>query len=164
MTAEPIYGFESEDKVPLQKMAAILGISERRVQQLVADFKMPKLGHGLYPLQSCILWYIKFWEDKALGREANDAKKIKEDSAATLMRIKAEEAAGLVINRSEIVSALSNAFAAMGQWLDQVPTIHARKTNGTPESQRQLRALLDEGRAAFVRNVSEYMDPVEDAD
>lgn len=125
---------------------------------------MPKQGRGLYPLQSCVLWYIKFWEDKALGREANDAKKIKEDSAATIMRLKAEEAEGLVINRAEIVAALSNAFAAHGQWLDQLPTLFARKAGVGINAQRILRQMLDEGRAALVRNVSEYQDPVEDAD
>lgn len=146
-------------------MAAILGISDGHLRKLalLPTNPMPKIGDGLYPVAPCILWYIKYWQDKALGREANESKKVREDSAATLMRIKAEEAAGLVVSRAAVVNVAANANASLGRALDQVPRLAAQKLNLGSEAQRVLRGLIDDARRAYVSEMSEFEDPVEDA-
>jgi len=54
-------------EVDINRLAKILNVTPRRVQQLVHE-GMPKSGKGRYPLIACIHWYIKFWQDRAEGR------------------------------------------------------------------------------------------------
>lgn len=56
-------------EVDQHRLAKILGVTSRRIQQLVHE-GMPKTGRGKYPLIACIQWYIKFWQDRAEGRVA----------------------------------------------------------------------------------------------
>lgn len=53
--------------VTAERLGKVLMISERRVQQLVAESVLVKEGRGKYPLIANIQHYIKYWQDRAVG-------------------------------------------------------------------------------------------------
>lgn len=142
------------------QMAAILGISDKHLQRLAADLGMPKMGYGQYPLAACVQWYVKYWEDKAKGREASKIKQSGEEMDLRLKEIKVQEASGHLVARAPMVQLISAGFLRLGKWLDQLPTVLARKHGLSSEVQRSIRAHTDEGRVALVRDWREYLDPV----
>lgn len=142
-------------------MAAILGLTDRRLRQLV-EMGLPKTGHGLYPMAACVQWYVKYWQDKALGREANDTKRSQEEIDLLLKKAKLEEATGHLVSRTAMVQLVSAGFLRLGKWLDGLPLGIARKHGLSSEVQRSIRAYVDEGRANYVRDCREYIDVVDD--
>lgn len=157
-----VYALTEDTMVPAQRMAAILGITDKSLQRLATDHKMPKVGYGQYPVGACILWYIKFWQDKALGRESNNAKRSKEESEALIARAKYEELTGHLVSRVEVVQAFSAAFIRLGKTLDGLPRLVANRLNLSSEAQRLMRAEIDEARRKFVKDTQEYIDVVDD--
>ncbi len=140
-----------------------MGITDRRLQQLAKE-GLPKLRHGLYPLAGSVQWYIKYWEDRALGREGDAAKKTKQDLENALLQTKVEEATGHLVNRVEMVQIISAGFLRLGKWLDGIPSFLGRKHNLSTDVIRSMREHLDEGRANFVRDCREFIDVVEPPD
>lgn len=148
--------------VPAQRMAAILGITDKSLQRLATDHGMPKVGYGQYPVGRCIHWYIKFWQDKALGREANNARRSKEETEALIARAKYEELTGHLISRVDVVQAFSAAYIRLGKMLDGLPGVIARRLTLSTEAQRMMRAEIDDARRNFVKDTREYIDVVDD--
>jgi phage terminase Nu1 subunit (DNA packaging protein) len=54
--------------VDVQKLASVLNLDERRIQQLVHE-GMPRAARGQYDPVKCMLWYIRYLQ-KALERKA----------------------------------------------------------------------------------------------
>ncbi len=75
----------------INTIAKVLNVSPRRVQQLVAE-GMPKAGKGKYPLVPCVHWYLKYWEDRALGRVDGWGHNAKESLSATKQRLLSAQA------------------------------------------------------------------------
>jgi len=59
MAEQPVYS--------VTVIAEILGIGERRIQQLVKEGVLIRGDRGKYPLTDNVRAYIKYWEDKAKG-------------------------------------------------------------------------------------------------
>ena len=123
---------------------------------------MPKLGRGLYPLMGCVQWYIRYWENKALGREGNVARTEKQTLENEILRAKVREATGHLIDRAEVVMVVSSAFMRLGKYLDSLPSIIQRECPISTDSVRVIRVLLDEGRRNFVRDSAEFIEVVEE--
>lgn len=143
-------------------MAAILGIDAKSLQRLVREHKMPRTGYGLYPVSACVQWYIKYWQDKALGREGNNAKRTKEQYEALEAQDRYEETHGKLVNREAMGQVITAGFLKLGKWLDGLPSTVGRRHNLSAEVQRSIRAHLDEGRVELVKNWREFIDVVDD--
>jgi phage terminase Nu1 subunit (DNA packaging protein) len=59
--------------VKVGDLASFWNITPRRVQQLVAEEKMPTEGRGRYDLLKCTAWYIRFLQKKLETRSPNPA-------------------------------------------------------------------------------------------
>lgn len=55
------------DRVPVDVVADMLGLSARRVQQLVAENVVPKPLKGLYNLRDAVKGYIRYLSERAIG-------------------------------------------------------------------------------------------------
>lgn len=75
----------------INTIAKVLNVSPRRIQQLVGE-GLPKAGKGKYPLVPCVHWYLKYWEDRALGRIDGWGHNAKESLSATKQRLLSAQA------------------------------------------------------------------------
>lgn len=94
--------------VDQHRLAKVLGITPRRIQQLVREDGMPKSpGRGRYPLVACIQWYIKYWQDRAEGRVSTYGhNKVKEGVAAAKERLTRAQADIAQIDYQERIGAV----------------------------------------------------------
>ena len=58
----------SSPSYPIKTISKLLLISERRIQQLVKDGVIPKTQHGRYELAPAVQGYIRFLQERSLGR------------------------------------------------------------------------------------------------
>ncbi len=54
---------------PVSTIAQLFQITERRVQQLVAEKVIPKAATGKYELAPCIQGYIKYLRERSVGKD-----------------------------------------------------------------------------------------------
>jgi phage terminase Nu1 subunit (DNA packaging protein) len=100
-----------DDRQPMvvapAQMAAIVGLTERRLAQLAAE-GMPKAGRKGYPLVSCVQWIIDYWRKRATQSPLSEAKRRKIEADAGSAEI------DLALKRSEIagVDAMAQAHGA----------------------------------------------------
>lgn len=129
----------------------------------MADEGMPKRGRGLYPLKACVQWYVAYWKDRALGREADTGKKRRQDLDTQILEAKLQEATGHLINRVEVVQVWSGAFMRLGKMLDGLPSSLGRELNWSTDTTRIVRARIDQARDNFVRDSGEFIEVTDDA-
>lgn len=102
-----------ETHVKASELAAVLGLTGRRVHQLVEDGIIVKAARGRFCLADCVQRYIEYRTDSALDDEAQqiDLEKRRADSElrqskAKIARLEAAELEGKM-HRSEDVAALT---------------------------------------------------------
>lgn len=72
-----------------EQLAKLLNLDVRRVQQLAKLEGMPKLAHGRYDPQECVLWYVRYLQQVVAKRGAEpDPGKI--DEKERLIRLTAD--------------------------------------------------------------------------
>lgn len=79
--------------VTVKELAGFWNVTPRRVQQLVAEEKMPTAGRGRYDLLSCTAWYIRFLQKALEQRSPNPAANgggLEEHAAERLAVLRAE--------------------------------------------------------------------------
>lgn len=64
------------DMISTSDLAALLGVTKRRVQQLAKDGTIPKVAHGKYHLAVAVGAYCKFLRDSALSRTGDTELKV----------------------------------------------------------------------------------------
>lgn len=57
-------------RYPISTMAKVLNLTERRVQQLARDGIIPKPEKGKYDLIPCVIAYIKYLQERSVGKDA----------------------------------------------------------------------------------------------
>lgn len=55
----------------VEQVSKVLGITPRRVQQLVKE-GMPTVKRGKYNLIACVQWYIRYWQQRAEAKGSPD--------------------------------------------------------------------------------------------
>ena len=142
-------------------MAAVLGITEGRLRQLVPE-GMPRLGRGTYPLKGCVQWYVRYWKDKAENRGGTDPERREGQTLKNqIARAKLEEATGHLIPRKDVMQVWTSAYLRLGKWLDGLASSLAREAGLNTDTARILRSRLDEAREDFARDSQEYIEPPE---
>lgn len=56
------------DLIKTSELADLLGVTERRIQQLAKDGTIPRSGRGLFDLKSAVKTYCAFLRDSAQGK------------------------------------------------------------------------------------------------
>lgn len=95
-------------EVSTTELAAVLGITARRVQQLSQDGKFVPVKRGRYRLSECVQIYIKtiVKDDKDIERERKEAECNIKKAKATVADLEAKELKGQM-HRSEDVEAIT---------------------------------------------------------
>jgi phage terminase Nu1 subunit (DNA packaging protein) len=110
--------------VSLAKLAALLDLTERRVQQLAKEGVLPKAGRGRYDPVVCIHAYIRYLRARAddgetsLTDERTKLTKIKREKAETELSIIREE----FIHREKAREAWGRVIMAVRSRLLSIPT------------------------------------------
>lgn len=102
-----------ETEVSTTELAAVLGVTARRVQQMAQDGTLPTARKGRFLLADSVQRYIKFLsvepldaEDKKLEKARRVAEATIKTSKATVAKLEAEELKGSM-HRSEDVAAMT---------------------------------------------------------
>lgn len=102
---------DAKTEVNTTVLAAILGLTARRIQQLAQDGVIPTDGKGKYSLGDAVQSYVEYRvSEKPLSRAENDklnADVVIKKAKATMMALEAKEIQGKM-HRSEDVAALTS--------------------------------------------------------
>lgn len=102
-----------ESEVSTTELAAILGVSARRIQQMAQDGTLPTIRRGSFALCKSVQRYISFLGKDKLSEEEEKLEKVRRQSEVTLKASKAQiaklEASELQgkMHRSEDVAAMT---------------------------------------------------------
>jgi phage terminase Nu1 subunit (DNA packaging protein) len=129
-----------ETLIGVKQLAALINLTERRIQQLAREGILEKRGRGKYPLAKSVNAYCRYMQDgdKAEGQAdfyAERARKMKAD--ADLSEIEAAKAKAEVFEVAEMREAIEAVVAEVrAKLLNNAPTrIAAKAKSVTKESE-----------------------------
>jgi hypothetical protein len=129
------------DEVTARDLAAFIGITQIRVQQLAKDDRIPRLARGKYPFAAAVKAYYGLKIDHAAQHQSSSADLLREKRAREI-EIKTAQRERDLIPMSE---ALACADDVTGAFLHSISGLPARMTRNPRERQR-LEAICDEER------------------
>jgi hypothetical protein len=100
---------------PVKVIAKLLLISERRVQQLVKDGVIPKTEHGRYELAPTVQGYVRYLQERSLGRPS--APEDYHNEKARLVKLQADRAE---LEVEELQGRLVRADDVSRHWYDMI--------------------------------------------
>ena len=131
------------------KLAGVLGVSTRRVQQLADDGVVKKVGHGKYDLAASIQGYIEFV--KAQGQPKDEEGKGLEKEKIRLTKARADEAElkltilrGDAVLMPDVEALIAEEYGSLRQGLSQYPAKVASKVSLMSEAAEVQAFLTDE--------------------
>ena len=130
------------EKVSVDRIGELTGLTPRRVQQLAKEGVIPKASRGKYPLDESIQAYIRFLQEKVSHRDTSD---IKREIALEELRARKDrndENDGLRVPLEE-VDALISAVAV--QFGTMVGALGARLESDLAgvEDREEIRGIID---------------------
>lgn len=133
-------------------MAAIVGMTERRLQQL-ANEGMPREGREGYPLAGCVQWIIEYWRKRATQTPLGDARRRKLEADAAAAEIDLAVKRGAVADVAAIARVHGEACARIRTRLLAIPSktapqIHRLKT--VPQVEAAIRREIVEALEELV--------------
>lgn len=154
------------DEISTKKLAEVLGVGDRWIQQLEAKGIIAKSRHGKWPLAECVQAYIKFKVDSELARvvpeETSPGERVKQERARKL-RLENDEKEHRLVQTPDAVAALDAIVGPLRADLSGVP---ARVTSDVALRRRiedaidtVLRGLADRFKKAG-RDLREGRDPL----
>ena len=152
-----IYLTEKQDTYDLKRIAELLSLSQRRVQQLVKDRVLPRPNKREFDMAGCVFGYVKFLRDRAGGNgdlSLNEERARLAAAQANLQELKIAELKGELIPAdkiaetwSRIITAAKMQFLALpdrlAQMLETASTANARRIIIDAEIKNILEALAD---------------------
>lgn len=131
-------------------MAAIVGMTERRLQQL-ANEGMPKAGRDGYPLAACVQWIIEYWRKRATQTPLGDARRRIAEAEATQAEISLARARAEVAPVATLARSYGEACARVRTRMMAIPSkvapqVHRMKTIAEIEAtvRREVVEALEE--------------------
>ena len=121
-----------------KSLADILGLTERRIQQLAADGAIKRLGRGKYDLIPSIRGYIEFLKELA---KADERKLTKEN--VKIKEMKREEMQGVLVNAEELDFLLEDLFVNIKTRIREATTNGAQEITGKLGGDRKMQATVE---------------------
>jgi phage terminase Nu1 subunit (DNA packaging protein) len=156
---------------PVGTIAKLLMLSERRVQQLNKSGHIPRNERGRYELAPAVQGYIRFLQERNLGRDGagidyNAEKARKTRAEADIAEVDAARIRGEVATLKQVQRATEMAFAEVKANLRNVPSRVVGQIIGETEEYRIKDILLAEidGALTALADGIELDDPEEDED
>ena len=106
---------------PVTTIAKLLLISDRRVQQLSKEGVIPKTDHGRYELAPAVQGYVRYLQERSLGRP--NAPEDYHTEKARLVRLQADKAE---IELKELNGQLVRADDVEAEWTDMLSAMKSR--------------------------------------
>lgn len=150
--SEPQHGL-----FPASVIANLLGITERRLQQLAVEGYIPKAERGMYPLVGSVQGYIRYL--KELGGKQKRGNEHARLTRAQAIKIEMENARrrGELVLASQVDDLFYSIAAELGSQLDGQLAGRANELAGINEPARCRELLLDTAHA-IRRAVSERFE------
>lgn len=143
--------------VPVRRLAKMLDLGPRRVQQLADEGVFPKTDRGRYDVDACVLAYVRymFTGPAAAGVAAGPedlltAKTRKTSAEADIATLNAAERRGELVEVAEIALEARTAMIEIRQRMLQVPERVAGRVLGETDERRLKTALREEISAALA--------------
>jgi len=99
----------SEDLITTKRLAEILGMTERRVQQLAAENVFKKFGRGRFQLADSVQKYLAYQLDLERKKynkndlSINEARRRREQAEASLKEIELGKQRGELLEKSDVI-------------------------------------------------------------
>lgn len=159
---------------PVKTIAALLRLTERRVQQLSKEGVIPKAERGRYELAPAVQGYIAYLQDRLAPREGDDdpdridyhAEKARKTKAeADIAEMEAAKMRGDLVDAVEMKDALELVMSEVKtKLLNNAPTRIAARTK-TEKKEASIKAIAKEEISASLRALAstDPADLVEDS-
>ena len=140
----------ADQTVKAPVMAAIVGMTERRLRQLTGE-GMPKTGREGYPLAGCVQWIIDYWRKRATQTPLGDARRRKIEADAANAEIDLSLKRGVIVDVRTLARTHGAACARIRTRLQAIPSkvapqLHRMKTVAEVEAElrREINEALEE--------------------
>jgi len=159
---------------PVKTIAALLRLTERRVQQLSKEGVIPKAERGRYELAPAVQGYIAYLQDRLAPREGDDdpdridyhvEKARKTKAEADIAEMEAAKMRGDLVDAIEMKDALELVMSEVKtKLLNNAPTRIAARTK-TEKKEASIKAIAKEEIAASLQALAstDPADLVEDS-
>lgn len=159
---------------PVKTIAALLRLTERRVQQLSKEGVIPKAERGRYELAPAVQGYIAYLQDRLAPREGDDdpdridyhvEKARKTKAEADIAEMAAAKMRGDLVDAVEMKDALELVMSEVKtKLLNNAPTRIAARTK-TEKKEASIKAIAKEEIAASLQALASTnpADLVEDS-
>jgi phage terminase Nu1 subunit (DNA packaging protein) len=113
---------------PIGTVAALLDLTERRVNQLTNEGVIPKVAHGRYNLPMAVRAYIKYLRERAVQGDPKGADEVGASRAALLKArarmatLEADQAEGSLLKRADVERVWVAIIAAMRSRILAIPS------------------------------------------
>ena len=150
----------------LKKIASILDLSERRVQQLCAKDILPKTERGRYELEPVVKAYIHYLRDRSLGEgvvSLEDARKRKLNAEAELAEIQLAQARADVVSVEEVQSQWDSVLSSVRTRILAVPTKLAPRVSVETEL-ATVKDIIEDGIFEALGEIARDFDEPDDVE
>lgn len=132
-------------------LAGFLNLTEQRVYQLVAQGVIPKAGRALYPFGAAVRAYVRFLQQTASGTEQVNPDQLepfrrKAYYQAESEKMRLAEAAGELIARADVETAMAATAKVVARFMDVLPDALERDCGATAPMLAKVEELLDKTR------------------
>ena len=173
---------QADDRIDGQVSSAVLsdwlGISQRRVQQLVSDGTLPAPVDGLYGLRECVQARVKYLEALAAGKEVNDTDQLKKKMQIELLQhqqnklktdqeriqMDLDERRGALIPASAAQDVLVRMARVLAEGADSLPDRIEHATGAPSEVIERISRETDRWRMDLYRVATESFGAVPERD
>lgn len=155
-----------EQTVPVRRLASMLGLTERRVQQLADEGILPKSGRGRYPLDAAVLAYVRYVQAASDGEldaveDFNTARARKMSADADIAEINAAARRGELVERRQVEREAQSVMLQIRTRLEMVSYRVAPRIVGET-NERRIRDAIDDEVASALTTLAEQADVDDD--
>lgn len=156
-----------EYSVAGSRMARMLNLTERRLQQLAKEGLIPKSGRGQYPLDSTVTAYCKYLQETEGAEGDIDPEKLtpfkrKAHYQAETAKLQLMQERRELIPRIECELEMGRVAKIVTQALESMPDILERDSGLAPAQSQKVQTIIDRVRdeihAALVAPVTDNAD------
>lgn len=145
---------------PVTTIAKLLMISERRVQQLTKEGVIPKAERGRYELAPSVQGYVKYLQERAIGKELGSIDYNTEK--ARLVKLQADKAElevdamnGTLISKEDVLDAWTSMLVDMKTKILTIPAM-VSSVVAVEDQPGVVQDILDKSLRDALRDLSEY--------
>jgi phage terminase Nu1 subunit (DNA packaging protein) len=155
----------------VNELAKLLGVTPRRVQQLVDEGVVVRLGRGQYDAIASNHNYIKYWQDRAEGRAGASAQTAVQEYRAEILRMELEDKRlelarkyGELVDLDHMEKVLRGVVSQVGRALDNMAGLLAPQVaeQPAPECFEVIDGYVEDTKERLRKAFEEAMSGEED--